>query len=120
MDAFTRLSVATFASRFKGYSGERFEIIGEKEQPRGAILVLNDLIKSDGGTVAINYLMRKGRTSGEWRIVDVYLDAKFSELATKRSEFTSAFKREGFRGLLTIIEQKIAGLASSAESAATN
>lgn len=120
VDAFARLSVATFASRFKGYSGEQFRIVGEKEQPRGAILVLNDLVKSDGGTIAINYLMRKGRSSGEWRIVDVFLDAKFSELATKRSEFTAAMKREGLEGLLTTIEAKIAGLAQAAESAATN
>lgn len=120
VEAFTRLSIATFASRFNGYSGERFEVTGEKEQPRGAVLVFNHLVKSDGEAIAINYLMRKGKSASEWRIIDVYLEAKYSELATKRSEFTSAFKRKGLAGLLAIIEQKIAGLANKAESASAN
>ncbi len=118
IDAFARLSVASFASRFNGYSGERFEIKGTKEQPRGAILVLNNLIKADGEPIAINYLMRRAGNPGHWRVIDVYLDAKYSELATKRSEFTSAIRREGVDGLLAMIEGKIAGLAKQAGAAA--
>ncbi len=118
VDAFTRLSVASFASRFDGYNGERFEIKGVKEQPRGAILVLNDLIKADGEPVGINYLMRRSGNPGHWKVIDVYLDAKYSELATKRSEFTSTIRREGLEGLLTLIEGRIAGLAKQAGAAA--
>ena len=118
VDAFTRLSVASFASRFNGYNGERFEIEGTKEQPRGAILVLNNLIQADGEPIAINYLMRRGGNPGHWKVIDVYLDAKYSELATKRSEFTSTIKRKGVEGLLVMIEEKIAGLAKQAGAAA--
>ena len=118
IDAFARLSVASFASRFNGYNGERFEIEGTKEQPRGAILVLNNLIQADGEPIAINYLMRRGGNPGHWKVIDVYLDAKYSELATKRSEFTSTIKRKGVEGLLVMIEEKIAGLAKQAGAAA--
>jgi len=114
VDAFSRLSIATFAARFKGYSGESFKIMGEEQRPRGAILVLNRLTKGDGDTVDLNFLMREAK--GGWRIVDVFLDAKYSELAIKRSEYTGVVKREGVEGLIAIMEQKINNFASSAQS----
>jgi phospholipid transport system substrate-binding protein len=114
VDAFARLSIATFAARFKGYSGESFKIMGQEERPRGTILVLNRLTKGNGGTVDLNFLMREAK--GRWRIVDVFLDAKFSELAIKRSEYTAVVKRDGVSGLIAIMEQKISNFATSAKS----
>jgi len=113
VEMFSKLSVATFAARFDGYSGETFEVTGEEPQPRGAILVLNQLNKSNGEPVSLNYLMREAETG--WRIVDVFLDAKYSELAIKRSEYTSVIEREGFDGLIEEMEKKIDDLAESAK-----
>ncbi len=109
VEAFARLSIATFAARFNGYGGETFRILGEEEQPRGAILVVNHLVKDDGEAVPINYLMRENK--GRWRVVDVFLDAKYSELAIKRSEYTAVYKRDGFARLIEIMEAKIADFA---------
>ena len=109
VEAFSRLSIATFAARFDGYGGETFQVLGEEEQPRGVILVVNHLVKSDGEAIPINYLMRED--NGQWRIVDVFLKAKYSELAIKRSEYTSVYKRDGFARLIEIMEAKIAGYA---------
>lgn len=111
---FADLSVATFAARFDGYNGERFEIIGEVAQPRGNILVRNRLVKANGEGVEINFVMHK--RAGGWRIADVFLDAKFSELATKRSEYTSVLKRDGFADLIQVMEQKIAAYAAETKS----
>ena len=47
IDVFGRSSIATFANRFDGYSGETFKIIEEKPGPRGSMLVCNKLIKSE-------------------------------------------------------------------------
>ena len=105
VESFGRLSVATFAARFDGYGGETFQVVGEKSQRKDAILVKNRLLKRDGDQIPINYLVRQ--VDGEWRIVDVFLDAKYSELALKRSEYTSVVQREGFDGLIGIIEAKI-------------
>jgi phospholipid transport system substrate-binding protein len=109
VEAFARLSIATFAARFDGYGGETFQILGEEVQPRGVILVVNHLIKGDGEAVPLNYLMREDK--GRWRIVDVFLDAKYSELAIKRSEYTSVYKRDGFARLIEIMEAKITAFA---------
>ena len=116
VEAFAQLSVATFAGRFKGYSKEFFEIKGEEEQPRGAVLVINHLIKSNGEPVAINYLMRQPKGGQSWRIVDVFLDAKYSELAVKRSEYTAVLARDGLQGLLDIMQSKIKGFANTSQS----
>jgi phospholipid transport system substrate-binding protein len=110
VDAFGRMSIATFAARFDGYSGERFEVLGEKPAPRKAILVRNRLIKNDGEAVEINYLLKTAK--GRWRVVDVFLDAKYSELAMKRSEYGSVIKNAGFDELIRSLDEKIADLAA--------
>ncbi len=110
VDAFGRMSIATFAARFDGYSGERFEVLGEKPAPRQAILVRNRLIKNDGEAVEINYLLKTAE--GRWRVVDVFLDAKYSELAMKRSEYRSVIKNAGFDERIRSLDEKIAKLAA--------
>ena len=105
VNSFGRLSVATFAARFDGYGGETFQITGEKQQRKNTVLVKNQLVKSNGERVSLNYLVR--RVEGAWRIIDVFLDAKYSELALKRSEYSSVVQREGFDGLIGTIEAKI-------------
>ncbi|MEM7221905.1 MAG: ABC transporter substrate-binding protein [Pseudomonadota bacterium] len=110
IDAFARLSTATFAARFNGYGGEIFEVVGEEERPRNTKLVLNNLTTGDGEVIPINFLLAK--RSDDWRVIDVFLDAKFSELAVKRSEFTAVISNEGFDQLIASIEDRIKGLAS--------
>ena len=105
-EAFARMSIATYAARFDGYSGETFEIGESIEQPRGAMLVRNRLIRPDDEPVSIDYLLRQ--FDGRWRIVDVFLDGAISEIATKRSEYNSILKNNGFEGLLARIETKTA------------
>ena len=105
-EAFSRMSIATCAARFNGYSGETFEIVSAEKSVRDTMLVKTRLIKSDGSPVALNYLTRP---SGEdWRIIDVFLDARFSELARLRADYTAVIKRQGFDSLLSTIEAKIA------------
>lgn len=111
IESFSRLSVATFAARFDGYSGESFRVNGESDQRRNTVLVSNELIKASGEITPINYLLRE--INGEWRIIDIFLDAKYSELALKRSEYSSVVSREGFDRLLGVMEEKIADMASA-------
>ncbi len=108
LDTFKRESIATFAARFDGYGGERFEVTGEDQAPRNSVLVRNQLVKGDGEVVPLNYLMR--RYGARWLAVDVYLDAKYSELAVKRSNYGAIIGRDGIAALIATIEKKIAEL----------
>jgi phospholipid transport system substrate-binding protein len=110
IEAVTRLSAATYASRFDEYSGEEFVILNQKETKRGDLLVLTNIIDSKGKPVRINYLMRKDKEA--WRIVDIHLKGSISELATRRSEYTSVMKRKGYDGLIAAIDRRIATLAN--------
>lgn len=110
IDRFTKMSIATFAARFDGYSGQRFRVDGQRPGLRGSVLVDNALVMSDGDSVNINYLLRESDSG--WQVVDVYLDAKYSELAMKRSEYSSVIRRRGFDGLIDSIDREIGKLES--------
>ena len=56
------------------------------------------------------------KRNGDWRVVDVYLDGTVSELALRRSEYSSALKREGFDELVGSVETKIADLKSKGQT----
>ncbi len=111
VEGFAELSIATFAARFDGYSGQRFEVGGTRPSLRGAVLVDNRLVKPSGESTNIDYVLRSDDEGG-WRIVDVYLESKYSELAMKRAEYTSVLRRHGFDELMRRIEAEIADLAA--------
>ncbi len=109
-DGMKRLSTATYAARFDDYSGEQFHIIEEKKIDGGDLLVYTNIIDSKGKPVGINYVLR--RKDDQWLIIDVYLKGTYSELATRRAEFTSVMRREGYDALVAVIDKKVANLKS--------
>jgi len=110
ISAFSDFSAATYASRFDDYSGERFEVDPKPTPSNGGVIVHTKLLKNDSDPVDIDYLLRE--SNGVWRIVDVYLSGTVSELATRRSEFSSVLRRGGPAALVDVIQQKTAELRS--------
>jgi phospholipid transport system substrate-binding protein len=104
--AFSDFTIATYADRFNGYSGETFAITDSRNSPRDTHLVMTELTKKDGEKVKLNYLMHQ--TEKGWRIIDIFLKGSISELATKRSEYASTIKKSGYLGLVSSIKAKIA------------
>ena len=102
--AFTRMTVATYASRFDGFSGEQFQILETVDRPNGDKIVKTQIIKSDGGAVPLNYLMRK--SGSDWKIVDIYLDGTISELANRRAEFGVILKSGGPDALVSSLTKQ--------------
>jgi phospholipid transport system substrate-binding protein len=92
VEAFARMSIATYASRFDAFSGERFVVEPGVERRGKDALVHTKLIATDRGPIALNYLLH---ATPEWKIVDVYLNGSISELASRRTEFTAVLKRAG-------------------------
>jgi phospholipid transport system substrate-binding protein len=108
VDAFSEFSFAIYANRFDDYSGERFEVDPATTATANGVIVHTKLIKTDGDTVQLDYLMRE--TDGTWQIVDVYLSGTISELATRRSEFSSVMRRGGADALVDALQKKVAQL----------
>ena len=92
-DAFGRMMIATYASRFDDFSGEQLNVTQTVDQPPADKLVKTTILQSNGKPVALNYLMRGKGT--DWKVVDVYLDGTISELASRRAEFGSILKSGG-------------------------
>lgn len=105
LDAFTRFSVANYASRFKGYSGERFEVVGSRPGVRDTTIVETKLIRTgDDPPVPINYVFEQ-KDNG-WRIIDVLLDRSISELALRRSEYAQTLRDGGIDALTKTLNSK--------------
>ena len=104
VDAFTRLSISTYASRFDGYSGQSFETESEKPGPKKTILVKTRIIDPGFDPVDLTYVTHKSK--GEWRIIYVLLDAGISELAVRRSEYRRVLKTGGVDGLIETLNRK--------------
>ncbi|MCP5431744.1 MAG: ABC transporter substrate-binding protein [Alphaproteobacteria bacterium] len=109
-DAFVAFTVATYAGRFDGYSGEAFAIVGQEPGPAGTVLVRTRLERPKAEAVAIDYLMRE--RDGAWRVIDVFLEGTISELARQRSEFGAILLRKGFDGLIAALGEKTDELAA--------
>jgi phospholipid transport system substrate-binding protein len=109
VDLFAQMSIANFAARFDGFSGERFEIQGESVGPRDSVVVESAILRPADAPVGLNYVLREGE--GGWQIIDVLLDAKYSELARQRSEFAAVLADGGLPELVATLERKIEQLA---------
>jgi phospholipid transport system substrate-binding protein len=104
VENFSQMTIATYARRFDGYSGERFEVEPTSEVRSAGRLVHTKLFPSKGEPVTLNYLMRG---SGDtWKAVDVYLTGTISELATRRSEFSAILKSGGPSALIESLHQQ--------------
>lgn len=98
IDAFTKLSIASYANNFNGYTGERF-VLNPKVDTRGPDkIVQTQLIPTSGAPVNLVYRMRQS-SDGVWRIIDVYYGA-ISQLTTRRSDFAAPLASGGAQGLI--------------------
>ena len=104
VNAFTRMTTATYASRFDGFSGETLEVVETVARPNGDKLVKTRIVQSNGKTVALNYLVRN--TGTDWRVIDVYLNGTISELASRRAEFGSILKSGGPDALVASLNKQ--------------
>jgi len=111
---FSRFTTANYAGRFTGYTGEKFVTVGVKDAANGTRVVLTKIEIPDEEDVALNYRMLE--RDGNWKVIDVYLNGTVSELALRRSEYSSALKRNGFEQLLASVETKIEDLESKGQT----
>lgn len=104
VEVFTRLSVASYAHNFKEFGGESFTIDSEDETARGGVVVYAHLSIPNDKDVKFEYHLKD--TDKNWRIINIVANG-VSDLALKRSEYTSILQREGFDALIAKINEKI-------------
>jgi phospholipid transport system substrate-binding protein len=107
---FGQFTVANYAGRFTDYSGQSFETLKEEASKHGTVMVYSQLDTGRGETIQLNYRLRPDGNDG-WRIIDVLLNGTVSELALRRSEYSSLIQREGFAALMAALNDRIDDLA---------
>lgn len=104
VDVFSKLSIASYAHNFKDYSGESFTFDTEEETTRGGVVIHSHLTIPDDKPVKFDYMLKEKGDS--WRIINIIANG-VSDLALKRSEYTTILQREGFDSLIAKINEKI-------------
>jgi len=103
-DVFSRLSISAYAHNFKDFSGESFNYVSEDETARGGVIVHTVFVLPEDKDVKFDYMLKK--KGDNWRIINIIANG-VSDLALKRSEYTSVLKRQGFDVLIAKINEKI-------------
>jgi phospholipid transport system substrate-binding protein len=98
IDAFERMTTATYAHNFDGYTGERFEVDPHTRPRRDFQVVHSTLVRPNQEPVTFDYLMHQ--VDSTWKAVDIYYSGTVSQLAQRRSEFAAVLRSGGADGLL--------------------
>ena len=107
---FGEFTVANYAANFDRFTGQRFDMLGEEASTNATTLVKTKVISPGNEDVPLTYRLQK--IGGTWKIIDVFLKGTVSELALRRSEYSSVLERDGFAALTTVLRAKIADLAA--------
>jgi phospholipid transport system substrate-binding protein len=107
-DVFTQLSIASYAHNFKDFSGESFRFESAEETRRGRIIIHTTFLIPDDKNVKFDYLMSK--KGDHWMIINIIANG-VSDLALKRSEYSSILQKNGFDTLIAQISDKISNYA---------
>jgi phospholipid transport system substrate-binding protein len=104
------LSASSYADNFSGYGGQHFETLSHEPAAHATILVKTELVQPNDKDVKLDYRLRRG--ADRWRIIDIQLDGKVSEITLRRADYRSVIQREGFAKLVEMLEEKTEELSS--------
>ncbi len=105
VDAFARMTIANYAKNFATFAGEQFTTDPMVKMRNEDRIVETKLVGSDHATTPFNYRLHK--VGDAWKIVDVYLNGYVSQLALRRSDFSSTIASVGASGLVKKINDLV-------------
>lgn len=110
-EVFSRWTVAQYAARFNGYSGETFDVVSSEPARRERELV-RTVLRQPSGTgenVTLDYLLQQ--VDGHWLIINVIANG-VSDLSLKRADYAAVMSAKGYDGLIQRLNNQIAEFAS--------
>jgi phospholipid transport system substrate-binding protein len=112
--AFRRYTISSYATSFNSYNGQSFQVSPTlRALGNGQVVVNSSLLRVDGSSLALDYVMRRGPTG--WQAVDVLTDGSISRVAVQRSDFRGLLSSGGTPALLVGLEHKVANLLGGTE-----
>lgn len=110
INAFERLTIASYAHNFDGWDGQRFVIDPNVNNRGGAKIVQTQLLPKKGSD-AVSLSYRLHQTPAGWKVIDVYYNGTISQLTTRRSDFTATLNSQGAQALIDLINKQADKLA---------
>jgi phospholipid transport system substrate-binding protein len=108
--AFRRYTISSYTTNFNSYNGESFQLLPTvRALGNGEVVVSSRLRRTDGSSVVLDYVMRRGPAG--WQAVDVLTDGSISRVAVQRSDFRGLLNSGGAPALVAGLEHKIANLS---------
>jgi len=109
--AFQRLSVMTYAARFKAVGPDTFRTVtAAAADSSGRVQVATAVARAGQADVSLGYLLQQDAMG--WRIINIVADG-VSDLALKRAEYQRVFASGGIDGLVAELEQQTERLAQN-------
>lgn len=105
VNAFVRLSVTTYASRFRALRDGMFRIDGSEPLGDDRWRVLATLTTAGGDTIPFEYVLHE--TEAGWKIVNILAD-NVSDLALKRAEYRRLLQDGAIEDLIAELERQAA------------
>ena len=105
--AFEKLSVMTYASRFKNVSANTFKSAGPATIESGRAHVLTTIPRQGQPDVSLDYMLEQ--KDGAWRIINIIADG-VSDLALKRAEYQRILGSGSLDDLIKELEAQTARL----------
>ncbi len=108
--AFRRYTISSYATSFNSYNGQSFQLSPVvRTLGNGEVVVNSRLLRTDGSSVVLDYVMRHGPAG--WQAVDVLTDGAISRVAVQRSDFRGLLSSGGTSALVAGLEHKVANLS---------
>jgi phospholipid transport system substrate-binding protein len=93
----------TYGNRIERYDQQEVEIIGEREEPRGDVVVKTKILGGEFEGALVDYRLRKHHS--EWRVIDVVIEG-ISMVSNYRDQFKSIVSSGGPELLLEKLKEK--------------
>jgi phospholipid transport system substrate-binding protein len=106
LNLFRATTVASYATRFKDYTSQKFEITGSRMEADGGVTVLSKIIRPKGTPISLDWKIFE--SNGQMRIYDVVLEG-ISMSVTLRSEYAAVIQQGGgqIQALITALQKKL-------------
>lgn len=108
VDAFERLSVMTYASRFGSLEEGMFVLGGSEPPSDGRAVVTATLTTAQGDEIPFEYVLHEA--DGGWKIINILAD-NVSDLALKRAEYRRLLADGTIEDVIAELERQAAAAA---------
>jgi phospholipid transport system substrate-binding protein len=93
----------SYGSRIERYDQQEVEIIGEREEPRGDVVIQTKIVGGEFEGALVDYRLRK--QEADWRVIDVVIEG-ISMVSNYRDQFKSIVSSGGPELLIEKLKEK--------------